>query len=262
MFRPVTSTDPSHHQEYSHETQPRSPRPEPRRRDRAHGRRPDSTILVDNFNDGNSDGWSENDFTGGRGSFDASSGSYVLETTEPIPVLDPSVGTLDADWEPSEDSDVRQRHDAGDDPRQHRRHHGRLPAPRESRDRDRLWILRQHQLRDVLHRGYDLFRDPDAPQTIIAMADPEEFPFEAGETYILEASVVNHKLTLKAWKADEPEPNQPILSLHDKEFGPESGTGLAVIAFFDPAPLVAAGVAEVPVNATIDDLTFTPGAKP
>jgi hypothetical protein len=60
-------------------------------------------ILVDDFDDGDSEGWKETDFTGGRGSFDASSGSYVLATTEPIPVDDPSVGALDADWEPSED---------------------------------------------------------------------------------------------------------------------------------------------------------------
>jgi hypothetical protein len=106
---------------------------------------------------------------------------------------------------------------------------------------------------------FDLFSNPDAPQTIIAMADPEEFPFEVGKTYVLEATVVGHKLTLKAWELGDEEPAEPILSVQDKEFGPESGTGLAALAFFDPVPLMALGVEAVVVSGTVDDLTFTPG---
>jgi hypothetical protein len=105
---------------------------------------------------------------------------------------------------------------------------------------------------------FDLF-DPNGPQTIIAMADPEEFPFEAGQTYVLEASVVGHKLTLKAWNVCDREPRKAILTVRDREFGPESGSGLAALAFFDPAPLIEQGVTEVNVSATVDNITFTRG---
>src|SRR5262245_2049021 len=61
-------------------------------------------FLIDDFNDGDSEGWLEADFTGGRGSFFVTDDAYQLQTTESIPVDDLSVGTLDADWEASEDN--------------------------------------------------------------------------------------------------------------------------------------------------------------
>jgi hypothetical protein len=216
-------------------------------------------IRIDNFNDGDSEGWEENDFTGGRGSFDASSGAYVLSTTEPIPIDDPSVGTLDADWERSENN--------------RRFAHGTMRGIIRANTFGTTvgFLLRENHGESEHDYGFfgstsfgtfyierfDL-SDPDGPQTIIAMADPEEFPFEVGETYVLEATVVGHKLELKAWNICDREPRKPILKVHDKEFGPKDGTGLAAIAFFDPVPLLAAGVEEVQVSATVDNLTFTP----
>lgn len=223
---------------------------------------PMGTIPVDNFDDGNSDGWSKNDLTGGRGTFEVRSGSYFLETTEPIAVLDPSVGTLDSDWEPSEDEPtfangtmrgtVRANTDGTTV--------GFLVRENHETETD-YGFYGSTSFGTFYIEQYDLFGTPDAPQTIIAMADPDEFPFEVGVTYVLEASVINHKLTLKAWRADGPEPNRPVLTLHDKKFGPGAGSGLGVIAFFDPAPLLAAGVEAVVVSATVDDLTFTPARK-
>jgi hypothetical protein len=216
------------------------------------------TIHVDNFNDGNSDGWEETDFTAGRGSFDASSGSYVLRTTEPIPVDDLSVGTLDADWERSED---RRRFENGT-------MRGTIRAEtdgttvgfllRDSHETESDYGFYGSASFGTFYIEYfNLAENPDAPQTILAMADPEEFPFEVGVTYNLEASAVDHRLTLKAWKVGDCEPRRPILRVSDRRLGPGEGSGIAAIAFFDAAPLMAAGVTEVEVHATVDDLTFT-----
>src|SRR5262249_47022707 len=63
---------------------------------------PNSTILVDNFNDGNDDGWIHEDLTPAQmATYDASSGSYTLDSAVPVLVGDPSVGTVDAHWGPS-----------------------------------------------------------------------------------------------------------------------------------------------------------------
>ena len=101
------------------------------------------TILNDNFNDGDADGWDQNDFTigipGGPGIYHVVNRKYVIESTGPIAVDDPSVGTIESHWVASED-DPRFSNGthAGDHPCQHRWHHGRLHAPRQRRDGDRL----------------------------------------------------------------------------------------------------------------------------
>ena len=65
------------------------------------------TILNDNFNDGDADGWDQNDFTigipGGPGIYHVVDGKYVLESTGPIAVDDPSVGTIESHWVASEE---------------------------------------------------------------------------------------------------------------------------------------------------------------
>ena len=220
-----------------------------------------STILVDDFDDGDSAGWLENDFTGGRGSFDASSGAYVLETTEPIPVTDPSVGTLDADWLPSEGVPMFANGTL----------RGTIRANtfgttigflfRESHETETDYgFYGSTSFGTFYIERFDLLGNPEAPQTIIAMADPAEFPFEVGVTYVLEATVVGHNLTLKAWELGDEEPDEPILTVQDKELRAPENTGLGAIAFFDPAPLMALDVEEVIVSATVDNITFTHGA--
>ncbi|MEX2139328.1 MAG: hypothetical protein WD894_08710 [Pirellulales bacterium] len=224
------------------------------------------TILIDNFNDGDSEGWEEFDITcltgPCRGSFDAGSGEYVLETTEAIPVNEPTVGKLDADWAPAEDNPVFG--------------HGTMRGTiRANTDGTTVGFALRENHEDRIHYGFFgstsfgtfyierfSFFDPDARgQTILAMADPDDFPFEAGKTYILEASIVGDKLTLKAWEEGARKPRRPILKVHHDEFAPEDGTGLAVVAFFDPEPLTDGednnDLTEVTVSATVDDLTFT-----
>ena len=57
-------------------------------------------FLLDDFNDGDADGWDQVDFTG-IGIFDASSGEYVMRTAGPLAVTDPSAGTVESHWERS-----------------------------------------------------------------------------------------------------------------------------------------------------------------
>jgi hypothetical protein len=220
-----------------------------------------STILIDNFNDGDAVGWDQNDFTG-LGVFDASSGAYVIESSDPIPVDDPSVETIESHWERS------------------------LEVPRFANGTLRATVrantygttagftIRDNENAESDYGFYgstsfgtfyierfEFDAHPEAPQTIIAMADPDDNPFIAGETYHLEGSVVGHQVTLKAWKMGDPEPAAPTLSVTDKLLKPGSGNRISVIIFFDPVPLMDAGVEEVRVSATFDDITFTPGAS-
>ena len=95
------------------------------------------------------------------------------------------------------------------------------------------------------------------PQTILAMADPAEAPFAAGEDWYLEGSVVGGQITLKAWKVGTTEPERPLLSVRDRTFGPEDGTLLCVIAMIDRAAVTG----PVRVSATFDDISFTPAQR-
>lgn len=218
-----------------------------------------ATLTIDNFNDGESSGWLENDFTGGFGRFDASSGSYNLYTTKAIPLDDPSVGTLDADWEASEEEPMFANGTM----------QGTIRANtygttigflfRESHETETDYgFYGSTSFGTFYIERFDLF-DPDGPQTIIAMADPEEHPFEVGVTYVLKATVVGHNLELKAWPLGDDEPAEPILTVQDNTLNGPENTGLGCIAFFDPLPLSLEGVKKVRVDATVDDLTFTAG---
>ena len=219
-----------------------------------------NTVLIDDFNDGDSEGWEETDFTGGLGVFDASGGAYLLETTEPIPVDDPSVGALDADWEAGED----QPRFANGTVR------GMVRANtygttvgflmRDDHDTESSYgFYGSTSFGTFYIERFELFAHPEAPQTILAMADPDEFPFAAGEDWIIEGRVMGHNLEMRAWRVGDPRPDEPMLSLTDKVLGPEPGTTVAAIVFFDPAPLMAAGVEEVLVSGTVDNITFSPG---
>jgi hypothetical protein len=219
------------------------------------------TFLLDDFNDGDAVGWDRNDFTG-IGIYDASSGEYVIRAGGPIAVDDPSVGTMESHWERS------------------------LGAPQFTNGTMRGtvrantygttagFMLRDSDVTETDYGFYgstsfgtfyierfDLNAHPSAPQTIIAMADPEQFPFVAGVTYNLEASVVGDRLKLKAWPVGTAEPEAPILSVTDKALKPGPGDMIALIAFFDPEPLMGIGVGRVSVSAAFDNIRFTPAKR-
>jgi hypothetical protein len=219
---------------------------------------PNSTILVDDFTEGNDAAWEHEDTTlgtaWGPGIYDASSGAYHLQSTGFVPVDDPNVGTIDAHWIPS------------------------LNAPRYSNGTLRGTFRADTQGTTVgflLRANEETFTDYgfygsssfgtfyierfDQSQKIIAMADPSQFPFVVGETYNVQGSVVGHRIEMKAWKVGDPEPSSPMLSVTDKGLNPPSGSAICVLLIIDPVPLKAAGVTEVQVSGTFDNITFTPG---
>jgi len=91
------------------------------------------------------------------------------------------------------------------------------------------------------------------------MADPDDYPFEPGVAYNLEGTVVGHKITLKAWPVGSPEPDEPTLSVTDKLLTAGRGNRVSILVFFDPEPLMDAGVEAVQVSGTFDEISFAPG---
>jgi hypothetical protein len=214
--------------------------------------------LIDNFNDGDADGWSQMDFTAGEpwgpATYDASDGEYLLEVPDPVPADDINVGTVIATWEGSRGEP--------------RFANGVMRARVRANDFGTTagLVMRAN---DVDHTNYgfygsttfgtfyierfDLF-DPDAPgQTIIAMADLDEDPFEAGKDYHIEAKLVGDRMSLTAWKVGAKKPKRPTLTVRDDTLGPDSGTLICVITFFDPA---AVEDDFVDISASFDDVTF------
>jgi hypothetical protein len=210
-------------------------------------------IFVDDFADGNDAGWTRIDFTG-IGSFDANSGAYRLRTESALPPDDPFVGTMAATWEGARDNPAFG----------HGIVHGTIRANTEGTTAG--YLLRANTNPNEDH-DYGFFGSSSfgtfyierfdlnaGGQTIIAMADPEEHPFVIGEDYRIEAGVWGDFIWMRAWKVGDPRPLLPMLVVRDDTFGPENGTQLNVIAFFDPAAVTG----PVQVDATFDDITFIP----
>ncbi len=134
--------------------------------------RPSNTILIDNFNDGTAAGWDHTDLTG-VGIFDASSGSYLIQSAVPIAINDPSVGTIESHYKRS------------------------LELPRFASGKIRCTVrantygttvgftIRDNENTESDYGFYgstsfgtfyierfEFDKNPDAPQTIIAMAAP------------------------------------------------------------------------------------------
>jgi hypothetical protein len=229
---------------------------------------PNSTILVDDFNDGNDDGWEHEDVTPAQmATFDASSGYYTLDSFVPVPIDDPSVGTVDAHWEPSI---ANPRFSNGT-------LRGTFQANTEGSTVGFLLRANEETFSDYGFYGSSGFGtfyierfDTSAPptpdqqfpgQTIIAMAKPAEHPFVVGQAYHIAASVVGQNIQMKAWKVGDPEPVTPMLSVRDRGLKPNSGSAICTVVIFDPVPLSRAGVSAVRTSGTFDDITFTPGVN-
>jgi len=223
-----------------------------------------NTFLIDDFLDGDAVGWDQNDFTG-VGIYDASSGAYEIKSDEdlPIPVDDPSAGSIESHWERSLEvpryasGTVRGTIRANTDGTTC----GFLLRDNEGTESD-YGFYGSTSFGTFYIERFEFAAHPEAPQTIIAIADPEEVPFDVGVTYNLEASVIGPFLTLKAWPVGDPEPAEPTLVVTDKVLKPGFGNRISVLVFFDAAPLMEAGIEEVLVSGTFDDITFTPGRGP
>jgi hypothetical protein len=223
----------------------------------------DRTILVDNFNEGNDANWFREDFTtvgkGGPGIYDASSGAYHIYSTGSVPINDPFAGAIDTNWIPSTDN--------------LKFANGTLRGTiRADTDGSTVGFLLRANDEAFTFYGfhgstsfgtfyidrYNFPANPNAPQTIIAMAHPKRFPFVAGKTYHVEASVIGDRIRMKAWEVGHDPREAASLSVTDTVLGPNSGTVICCIVQIDPVPLKAKGVEAVQESGTFDNITFTP----
>ena len=189
---------------------------------------PNSTILVDNFNDGDDAGWEHEDSTAGTlwgpAIFDASSGAYHLASSGLVPVTDLNVGTIDAHWLRSVNNP--------------RFPNGTLRRTFRANTFGTAvgFLLRTNDEKQTDYGSYGstsfgtfyIERFNARPRRTVpedlAMVDPGCFSFVAGQAYHAEGSVVGHTIRMKAWRVGDP-PASPILSVTDKDLGTASGRG-------------------------------------
>ena len=68
--------------------------------------------------------------------------------------------------------------------------------------------------------------------------------------------MVGDKLQMRAWKHGDRKPKTPMLSVTDGTLSPDSGSEISLLVFFDPDPLMAAGVSAVKVSGAFDNIKF------
>ncbi len=207
-------------------------------------------ILVDDFNDGNDDGWTPHDLSigdpWGPGTFDASTGSYQFVGRSAVPVGE--AGSLGSFWDTSSEpsfsngllrATMRANNDTtitaivmratpGPNPAAHRWYlFGGNPAS------GGFWYNEW----DGQHLGQDGF-----------FADELFLP---GDDWMIEAGAVGNQLSMKVWKVGEQEPADPQWTSTD--VSPLGLGQIGVAAWHWPLEQTPAGI----VDATFDDIYFT-----
>ncbi len=211
----------------------------------------DYTILVDDFNDGNDDGWtlfdSTTDDPWGPGTFDPTSGEYHIYGAGVVPMGE--AGWMGAYWDASEDPLFT---------------NGFLQAKIRANDPTSIVIL---MMRLTEGGNYYAFgANPVAQRFFLSkfVGDREVFvegvttdpPFQAGEDWILEAGAVGSQLSMTAWKLGEPKPLVPQWTYTD----PTSlaGGAIGLITWHWALEQTPPGI----VDVTYDDINFTPVPEP
>jgi PKD repeat protein len=204
-------------------------------------------VLIDDFNDGNDDGWTRVDYTQGTSFgpavFDLSAGAYRISSTGAVPPGIQAVVT--SAWGPS----------AG-------------PEFQDGYVRVRVKLNSAYNSAAVKLRtslpdgngGYYFFANTwcncfgiqkcvgnDCP--LLGFAGPSVFP---GEEWFLEAGAVGDTISLKVWRVGAPEPDEPQVAVPDQSFG-SGGFLLLAVTFEQPQP--------VPLDLEFDDVYFR-SAKP
>lgn len=210
-------------------------------------------ILIDDFNDGNDDGWTRMDSNEGKawgpGIYDASSGAYRLSTTGTVPGNAPGRGFLLSLWDESSDpfysnGYVRARFqiDTFDGVAAILfRYSGDIPSG-----------LNGYAFVGVGGGGFFFNRIVNtsvARDVLINGLGPA-----VGEEWWMEGGAVGDEFSMKVWRVGEPEPESPQISFTDSAFN--SGVfGLdANMNFGSTVPGI--------VKTTLDDVYFTPVAEP
>jgi hypothetical protein len=204
------------------------------------------TIVIDDFNDGNEDGWTHvTDIPASRpwgpGIFDASSGAYHLGTTGVVG-SGFLVGGIRSAWDRSSDAmfadgiwrTTLRVDNAGTeagfvvrfDPKSVSGYVFGLDAPSQT------------------GQPFFLRADRGVPAMLTYVAVPG-VRIRAGEDWILEAGAVGDLITMKAWPASQPEPDSPQFTLTDARYD----SGLFAVG--------SSGYQGWQNSATFDDISFT-----
>jgi hypothetical protein len=214
------------------------------------------TILIDDFNDGNDDGWTRidgiNDLAWGPAIFDATLGAYHIESSDVVTEQDNQNG-IQSDWNTSIDDPLFSQGFL------------RVTVSADSGSTN-PYIYMRHVPRDdprgtayyFVGAAYAGFLGIDGGAGLIGA---DVWSFGPYEDWIMEAGVVegvneNSRgevmegvwVTFKAWPADEDEPAEPQVRVFDRS----------------PLPAGALGIGawtkrgNVPISATFDDIYFTP----
>lgn len=213
-------------------------------------------ILIDDFNDGNDDGWTHMDSNEGKawgpGIYDASSGEYHLGTTGTVPgrQVDRERGFMLSIWDESSD-----------------------PFYSEGFVRTKFRSDTFHGHSVILFRysgdiasglngyvfggssgiGFNFNRITNTKSTLSRVLGGGLIP-AVGEEWWMEAGGLGSELSMKVWRVGEPEPASPQLRFSDSTYT----TG---VFGFDANMNWGTDVTGV-VNSYFDDVYFTPSAVP
>ena len=206
-----------------------------------------TVILIDDFDDGNDDGWHYADTTlsepWGPGIYDPNSGAYLLQGSGPVDPNAPADGLLASAWLPSTDPMFSNGY-------------VRLKVRVNEKNtsaylgmRTDLGTFSGHLF--LINTELENFRfgiqtyENFASKNLIQETGPL---YEEDQEWMLEAGAIGDQLSLKYWKVDDPIPVAPQLTTTDILGDPGM---LAVGASFpgdhNPASLV---------SATFDDIVF------
>ena len=228
------------------------------------------TVLIDDFNDGNDDGWSYRDPSEsepyGPGIFDASSTEYQISSTGLVEHTR-GAGNITATWEESADpmySDglLRTRFRIDENATS-------LALHMRLTNNDGLFDLYSFGAA-AFDRGFpnpqgpnpggvfffDRFNATDTSNRVTKSQLIPEDRLRLGEDWMLEAGVIDDTVSMKWWPADGTEPSEPQWQWVDRR-PLDTGTFGARV-YISPGGIGATGV-EPPfrIGATFDDLYFT-----
>ena len=213
------------------------------------------SVLIDDFDDGNLDGWEHLDSTRGQpygpATFSAASKAFQLQGGGIIRKDVPGGGFLGSIWEASSDE-------------QYSEGFVRAKVRANTEGSTAALFLRMSGGLQSHMDGYLFFGTTAAngnqgqggllinriENTDTAEAWFLDSDFASGDDWYLEAGAVEDRITLKAWAAGAPEPDAPQIVVFDPLFDEGS---LGVLTNIHLRPFGGPAV----VNATFDDIYFT-----
>lgn len=214
-----------------------------------------STKPIDDFSDGNDDGWIRVDllqpFGLGEAVFDASSTRYVISSAATVVPLPEGCTGAGSFWQPSA-TGVR-------DARRYSNGTARA-AFRFDNDISNGFVALRGDLATL--NLYDFAANNSADKIYIdRLANgvsvtggsgliSAPFAFESDEEYVVEATAVGPNLSMKVWSVGDEEPAQPQISIVDHALTLGS---LGVVSYY------CTGFEGDVLSTSFDDITFTPG---